>query len=679
MKQISLTGIFFFLFSTALLAQDPAGAGPVLRHWMTADELLRKGEIGKNFVETDPPAAPVRNVAEFDPMQGALIRYPFGLPFLLIKEMALTVKLTTIVESQSQKNTVIQQYLSNGIDTSHCNFLIAPTDSYWTRDYGPWFVSDSLNQVGIVDFPYNRPRPNDDEIPKKVALMLGIPWYGMNLVTTGGNYMADGLNTGASTKLVWEENPSLTHAQVAGKMEDYLGIDNYQVVTDPNNTYIDHIDCWAKFLAPDKILIRKVPPSHSRYTAIEAAAAFWAGQICPYGYPYKVYRVMTGQDQPYTNSVILNNKVLVPFMGNYWDDSAKAVYQAAMPGYTVKGFIGNPSTPWESTDALHCRVMGLADVGQLYIYHIPLSGNQPCETGSVIHAEILACSQEPIKNDSVFVNYRSNQGPYHSVLMSNTGSNHYIGTIPKQPAGSIVRYYLSAADESGRHASLPFVGSADPFRFQSVVTKLTAVPDTLWFDDAGQAWMGLITQLHNNLAENVTLMDVQQWGMGISWWVDSLSAPSLPHTIVPGDSVAIRVKVPVPVNGSPLTDYYIDSLRITASTGIQHIVLMINTDILQNVVNPNAFAELGQNFPNPFSNETTIPFIAHRSGMASLEIFDIHGIKVRSLVDGWFTAGMHQILWNGTNDRGAALPGGIYLYRLITGNQTVTNRMVLIR
>ena len=115
------------------------------------EEALRKGEIGRSFVETNPPVAPIRNVAEFDRMQGALVRYPFGIPILLIKEMATGVKVTTIVASTSQKNTVIAQYVANGVDTSHCNFLIAPTDTYWTRDYGPWFESDSSNQVGIVD------------------------------------------------------------------------------------------------------------------------------------------------------------------------------------------------------------------------------------------------------------------------------------------------------------------------------------------------------------------------------------------------------------------------------------------------------------------------------------------------------------------------------------------------
>jgi agmatine deiminase len=363
---------FYFLFSVIYFLSFTISGQEInepwkLGHWLSPEEMLLKPEIGRSFVETPPPIAPVRNVAEFDYMQGALVRYPFGIPIAIIKEMAEDIKVTTIVASNSQKNTVIQQYVNNGVDTSHCNFLIAPSDSYWTRDYGPWFESDSSNNIGIVDFPYNRPRPNDDEIPKKVADMLGIPWFGMNLIHTGGNYMTSGLGISSSTTLVWEENPTLSHDQVALKVHDYLGIENYLVEQDPNGTYIDHIDCWGKFLAPDKILIRKVPPSHSRYAAIEATAAFYAGQTCSYGYNYRVYRVNTPQDQPYTNSVILNNKVLVPIMNSSWDDSAIQAYQDAMPGYEIIGFIGNPSAPWVSTDALHCRVMGIADIGLLYI------------------------------------------------------------------------------------------------------------------------------------------------------------------------------------------------------------------------------------------------------------------------------------------------------------------------
>ena len=189
---------FFLLPFLRVDAQEP---GKKLTHWLSADEKSHWNEIGVNFLETDPPSSPMRNVAEFDRMQGALVAYPFGIPLTLVKEMATDVTVTTIVANTNQQNTVTQQYTSAGVNLAHCNFLIAPSDSYWTRDYGPWFESDSLNHIGIIDFPYNRPRPNDDNIPVKLAAMLGVPWYGMNVISTGGNYMTDGLGISSSTDL----------------------------------------------------------------------------------------------------------------------------------------------------------------------------------------------------------------------------------------------------------------------------------------------------------------------------------------------------------------------------------------------------------------------------------------------------------------------------------------------
>ena len=50
-----------------------------LPHWLTPDELERLDEIGQGFEPTAPPSGPIRQPAEFEPMQGVLIRYPFGL------------------------------------------------------------------------------------------------------------------------------------------------------------------------------------------------------------------------------------------------------------------------------------------------------------------------------------------------------------------------------------------------------------------------------------------------------------------------------------------------------------------------------------------------------------------------------------------------------------------------
>ncbi|MEI6435766.1 MAG: agmatine deiminase family protein [Bacteroidota bacterium] len=678
MKQIftliflALTTIAGFSQDTMRMEQQP------LRHEMTPEELLRKGEIGRGFVETAPPAGPIRNIPEYDRMQGALVRYPFGIPIALIKEMAMDITVTTVVASNSQKNTVISQYVANGVDTSHCNFLIAQSDSYWTRDYGPWFESDSANQIGIVDFPYNRPRPNDDEIPKLMAAMLGIPWFGMNVISTGGNYMTDGFGESASTDLVWNENPSQTPAQIAEKMNNYLGITNFQVVPDPNlSSTIDHIDCWAKFLTPDRILIRKVLTSDPEYNALESAAAYWASQTCSFGYNYKVFRVQTPQDQPYSNSVILNNKVLVPFMNSPWDDSAKAVYEAAMPGYEVIGFIGNPSTPWVSTDALHCRVMGIADIGLLHINHFPLTGNQPCETAYPIDADIIASSHQPVIADSVLIHYRVNGGSFNLVSMQQTSANHYHGVIPKQPAGSLVEYFLSAADESGRRETMPLIGAADPYKFNTVYTNLAAVPDTLWFLTREDCVSGKITQLHNYLSSALSLNQVQQNG-SLPWYVDSMSVSTLPYLINPGNSVAIRVKMTLPISCAPGMLFEVDSLKYTTAAGDQYVIIMVNSDLLTGINYQKSLPVLGNNYPNPFRNATTIPVIITRRSHVTLEILDMRGVKVTTLLDGVFEPGQCAVTWNGDDRNGNKLPSGIYFYRLTGENQTSTKRLVLI-
>ena len=96
------------------------------------------------------------------------------------------------------------------------------------------------------------------------------------------------------------------------------------------------------------------------------------------GMPYEVYRVYTPATSypytPYTNSLILNKKVFVPVSGNQWDDEAIASYQEAMPGYEIIGINYNG---WIDTDALHCRTKGIADLGMLYIQHIPVLGTVP--------------------------------------------------------------------------------------------------------------------------------------------------------------------------------------------------------------------------------------------------------------------------------------------------------------
>lgn len=466
MKYIFSGSIFslMLLFGTSgILAQEPWETNPAgLKHWMNEEELSRRDEIGKGFTVSDAPVTPVVALSEFGRMKGVLIRYPFGISYALIKEMSIDAKVVTIVSGQSQENTVRNNYAQQGVNLDNCEFIHAPTNSYWTRDYGPWFIADGNQKISIVDFPYNRPRPYDNAIPSQVANHLGIDIYNMDIVHTGGNYMTDGMGIAASTDLVWAENPTLTPEQINSRMNDYLGTEAYHVVPDPNNTYIDHIDCWAKFLDVDKILIREVPPSHPQYEQIEASAAYWEQQTSSYGSPYEIFRVYTPNDQPYTNALILNDKVFVPITGSAWDNAALAIYQQAMPGYTILGFTGS----WQSTDALHCRTKEIPDPGLLHIRHKPLWGLHPERQQYAITAEIIPFSGQELYADSIFVHYSFDGQLYERGLMSNTQNNVFAGFIPSAAAGGEVNYYISASDFSGRKEFHPFIGRPDAHCFQ---------------------------------------------------------------------------------------------------------------------------------------------------------------------------------------------------------------------
>ncbi len=334
----------------------------------TEEEWNNRHLIREMGHRTDPPPAPVRAIAEYEPMQGVLIRYPLGISTSLVREMSEESIIYCLVSSGYQ-NSATNSFNNAGVNMDNVQFITGATDSHWTRDYGPWWIIDGNGDYSIVDFTYNRPRPNDNQVPQRVANFLDVPYYSADFVHTGGNYMTDGYGVGASTQIAYTENDECnTNDQwsiplspcnyVDNIMEEYYGIDEYHVVADPNNEYIDHIDCWGKYLSPTKILIRSVPSSHAQYDMIEDVAEYFEGTTTHLGTPWEVYRVYTPYDQPYSNSLILNNRVFVPIMNSSWDDDAIEVYQEAMPDHEILSFTGS----WYSTDALHCRTRGIPDL-----------------------------------------------------------------------------------------------------------------------------------------------------------------------------------------------------------------------------------------------------------------------------------------------------------------------------
>jgi hypothetical protein len=88
---------------------------------------------------------------------------------------------------------------------------------------------------------------------------------------------------------------------------------------------------------------------------------------------------------------------------------------------------------------------------------------------------------------------------------------------------------------------------------------------------------------------------------------------------------------------------------------------------------------LHANYPNPFNPETTIAFDLPQAGSVELQVFDLLGQTVRTLVAQELSAGTHQMLWRGVDDRGQQVSSGVYFYRLKAGGYTQMRRMLLLK
>ena len=92
---------------------------------------------------------------------------------------------------------------------------------------------------------------------------------------------------------------------------------------------------------------------------------------------------------------------------------------------------------------------------------------------------------------------------------------------------------------------------------------------------------------------------------------------------------------------------------------------------------PTDFA-LGQNYPNPFNPSTIIPYQLPTSAHVRLEVFNLLGQRLATLVDAEQAAGIHTAQWDATDAAGRAVGAGVYIYRLSSGEMTESRRMVLV-
>jgi len=120
-----------------------------------------------------------------------------------------------------------------------------------------------------------------------------------------------------------------------------------------------------------------------------------------------------------------------------------------------------------------------------------------------------------------------------------------------------------------------------------------------------------------------------------------------------------------------------DGFSVLSNDSLPQELLIGSLEI--NDINPPSNFSLYQNYPNPFNPVTRINYDIAKQGNVELSIFDITGRKIISLINEKKDAGSYSVFWNGKNDFGEILPGGMYIYRIESDSFSSTKKLLFIK
>ncbi|TVR41501.1 MAG: T9SS C-terminal target domain-containing protein [Bacteroidia bacterium] len=491
MRCILLLTTFFFSLNVFFLSNSVAQE--VLPKWMTEEEKAIYPDYRANLpvpLSTNPPANSPRTPGEFEEAQAVIITWAAYSPELreIVRHAQSAVNVYIITSNQSW----VQNYLISGnVPLDNIIFVNAPFNSVWVRDYGPQSVYlDGTDELAFIDWDYNRPRPQDNQVPNFMAGYLGLPIYqmalGSNLLTaTGGNFMADGFGQGFSSKLILSENSGFTEAQIDQVMYDFKGIHTYIKMDELPFDNISHLDMHMKLLDEETLLVGEFPQGISDGPFIEANLAYLLSNYqTAYERPFNVVRVPmapspSGNYPPqahyrtYTNSIILNNVVLVPVYGSYLDAEALTIYEEAMPGYEIVGI--NMNNVISASGAIHCVTREIAADDPIHIAHARILEADYVDVSYEVRANIS--NQAGV--EEAFVYWKAGNGGAFEQLPMVLEEDTYYAHIPGQPCMTEVSYYISATNVNGKTINKPLVAPAGYYTFTVMGDAVDFIADPM--------------------------------------------------------------------------------------------------------------------------------------------------------------------------------------------------------
>ncbi len=550
------------LFPSLLAAQDlPHTLAPAERALIPAYRASR-GADGRG-ISTPPPFA-ARTMAEWEEVESLVITWTSytGILKQIVRAAKEECEVIIVCSDPSQVTSVLLNGSFGGPlpDLQNITFLSADFNSIWVRDFGPENIyANEVDSLFLLDWIYNRPRPEDDALSAVLADALGLGVYRTDqppydLVHTGGNFMSDGFGTAFSSELVDEENgPNgefnitvRTSDGVDAIMEQFMGIGRYVKMQQLLYDNINHIDMHMKLLDEETLLVGEFPAGVSDGPRIEQNVQQILDDVpSVFGTPYRLVRVpmppSTGGSFPpsasyrtYANNIFINRTVLVPTYRTEYDTVGLRILREALPGYRVVGIDCDDQGQniISASGAIHCitKTIGVRD--PLLIRHQRLDDTDDALNPYPVEAYIR--HRSGIASARLYWSIDTLQGYTEVPMVPGVGDN-WNASIPAQAPGTLVYYYIAATSNSGKVQQRPIVAPQGWWRFR-VNDLSTGAPELMAIASM---------QLYPNPTSSLLVLDA---GTG---YVQGLQAVLLDAL---GREVRRLHTGPVPADGRIFTD-----------------------------------------------------------------------------------------------------------------------------
>ena len=432
----------------------------------------------RSVVKVSPPPRADESIspAEFSRAYGAYLSWTNdALLQGILRDIALEVTKddTLYVALATGQDTLCTNYFSaNQVNMDRVKFISTDTIdlSLWIRDFGPfYFYEDGLRAISNYYYWY----AEYDTFPHLIADEWGFNCYDANLMLSGGNFMTDGNGMGFVASVIQTENSSWSEDSIHNNLKQYLGLDSVVIIRSMQKDGTGHIDMFSKFLNDTLILVGEYLNPGDGYGQNQMILNNNADSLSKIknldGRPFNVvripmppfYQVGTNLYAPsYTNSLIINRKVLVPIYGDSLaslDTQALNLYKELMPDYDVIGI--NSAEIIKSWGAVHCITKTHFHSNPMMVLHDPL------DTINVVDTPVVTFRLNPgfdTLSGSVF--YKPESGADFIEVAAVLDKGVFSSTLPLMTED--FNYYIDGLAKSGSEefpVSLPDDAPANTF------------------------------------------------------------------------------------------------------------------------------------------------------------------------------------------------------------------------